>query len=484
MKRSLPALVALCGTLAACDGFREAMTAHVDVVAEAGPQELSVDRFAALLAQSKAPLNDDIAKAIADLWVNYQLMGQAAANNDSLNQPESVDEAMWFFIAQQRTGKWRDQVAKGWAVDTTADEARYGQGELLAAQHILLPLRQDSATPAQRAAVLQRAQALRARATSANFAELARENSADGSAQQGGSLGVFRRGAMVPEFEQALVALRPGEISPVVETQFGYHIIRRQTFDEVREEFTRQLAGAGTQKAESTYLAGLESANQVKFRANAVPLIKDVAKDVEAHRTDRSVIAEMKGDDLTAARLVEWLTGMPRGEELQVGLARQADSADIMRFARGVVTTELVLRQADSAKVALDTTEQKELRTAFGRLVTSTWDALEVAPASLADSNRSEIQRERAAAARIEQYMDRLLGNQARFVQIPGPLGNLLREKYDWKINDAGMERAVERANRLRAQADSTSAANRPESAVPMQPPIRMQGQPPPSDSQ
>jgi parvulin-like peptidyl-prolyl isomerase len=59
------------------------------------------------------------------------------------------------------------------------------------------------------------------------FAKLAEKHSKCNSSSSGGDLGVFDRGAMVKEFEQAVLALKPGEISGVVKTQFGYHIIRR-----------------------------------------------------------------------------------------------------------------------------------------------------------------------------------------------------------------------------------------------------------------
>lgn len=81
---------------------------------------------------------------------------------------------------------------------------------------------------AARQAALEEAQEVSAELRAGtDFSLLARRHSDDpGSRERGGDLGWFRRGRMVPEFERMAYALRPGEVSPVVETAFGFHIIR------------------------------------------------------------------------------------------------------------------------------------------------------------------------------------------------------------------------------------------------------------------
>ncbi|HEU4584656.1 MAG TPA: peptidylprolyl isomerase [Gemmatimonadaceae bacterium] len=468
MRRSLTALFAIVLTLGACEGFKEAMTAHVDVAAKAGSQELSVDRLAALLGQSKAPINSEIAHAITDLWVNYQLIGQAAAKGDSLNDPKLIDQALWPIIAQERMAKWHEKVASTFpGVDTTNAEAKYDQGDLLAARHILFVVPQN-ATATQRDSIRKHAEAVRARATSANFNDLAQKNSQDpGSASRGGDLGLFPKGAMVKEFQDAVEALKPGEISPVIQTQFGYHIIRRSTFPEVRDEFIKAINQDAMRAADSTYLTQLEEAAGLTIKDNAVGTIRAAAKDLDAHAKDDAVLATYKGGEFTLGRLVSWVNAYPQKPQIERGF-QQAPDSQVAQFLKIVVRNDLVLHQADSAKVELDSAELGELHGRFAQVVAQTWDQLGVSPSVLDDSGTTASARARVAAGHIDSYMDKLMAQEARFVDVPQPVATVLRDKYDWKVNDSGLERAIQNATKARAAADSANEKNRPASAVPL----------------
>lgn len=108
----------------------------------------------------------------------------------------------------------------------TANQERFVQPEQIDARHVLIKVAQkaDEATVAQ---ARQRIEQILAEAKQgADFAELAKRHSQDASAPNGGDLGYFQRGQMVKPFEDAAFALKPGEISEVVRTRFGFHIIK------------------------------------------------------------------------------------------------------------------------------------------------------------------------------------------------------------------------------------------------------------------
>lgn len=140
----------------------------------------------------------------------------------------------------------KDQIQIGEAAARQAYEAnkaRYQQPESRRASHILIQAGEGAKAKAEK--VLQEVKAKPAR-----FAELAKQYSDDpGSAAQGGNLGSFSRDMMVKPFADAAFQMKAGEISGLVESQFGYHIIRLDgisggavvPFEQVKAELMREL---------------------------------------------------------------------------------------------------------------------------------------------------------------------------------------------------------------------------------------------------
>src|SRR6185436_567358 len=124
---------------------------------------------------------------------------------------------------------------------------QYTTPEQVRASHVLLKTegKDDATVKAKAEELLKQAKG------GADFAELAKKNSEDEqSAKNGGDLDYFGRGRMVPEFDQAVFAMQPNQISDLVKTQYGYHIIKlmdkklatTKPLAEVRQQITDQLA--------------------------------------------------------------------------------------------------------------------------------------------------------------------------------------------------------------------------------------------------
>jgi hypothetical protein len=471
--RTLVGLAAAALVLTACEGLKEALTAHVDVAARAGSQELSVTRLGDLLGNAKiqVPVTRETAAIIADIWTGYQQLAYAAAHGDSLNDKKAIDKAMEPMVNAQRVNRFMDSIQKTFKVDS-GSEAAYNQaaGGLLAARHILIGFKNQGvpATQAEKDSLKKKADAVRAQVTPQNFAEMVKKYSTDPTApQNNGYLGVWPRGRMVPAFDAATAALKPGEISQPVETQFGYHIIQRLPYADAQKDFAAQYAQTSLRVADSSYVAQLEANANIQVKDNAPAAIKEAAKDPAKHRDDHGTIATFKGGELTVADFLGWMESVPPQQQIMQRIPQAPDSV-LKPFVKQVAEQQLLLKRADSAKVELAPEERANMYTSINQLVQNIWNALGVDPKMLADSAKSTAEKERLAASRVDAYLDRMMAGQAQPLAVPPPLKKVLDAKYESSVNPTGIDRAFERAQKVRTSADSARTANQPKSQIPL----------------
>lgn len=178
--------------------------------------------------------------------------------------------------------------------------ARLGGKEERRASHILIAVPKD-APPAERTKAKAKAEELLAAVKKApdSFAEVAKKNSQDpGSAAQGGDLDFFARGAMTKAFEDAAFALGKGQISGLVETEFGYHIIKvtdikmpkQRTFEEMKPELEAEVRKQQAQRkfaetADAFTNGVYEQSDSLKPVADKLKLEIRTAKNVHRQPT-------------------------------------------------------------------------------------------------------------------------------------------------------------------------------------------------------
>jgi hypothetical protein len=475
MKRSSTLMVAFATALsvAACDGLKEAFTAHVDIAARAERQELSTERLAGLIGRSTTvPIQSDVIRVVADLWVSYHLLGVAAARGDSLNDPELIEEAMWAQYAQVRTNKLMDSIVRTTTPpDTAGLEQRYLQGGVLASQHILVGMPQGGAgmSPQMQDSIRSVAEGIRARVTTENFSELVTAHSDDDGSKEAQGSYVFTPGEMVPEFEQATRSLQPGQIAPgLVQTQHGFHIVRRHLLSEVRDRFIAAISTSNVEGAQNAYIETLADEARLAVRPVAAARAREVATDPNAALSDRTVLVSGRRGDFTAARLAEYILAFPPGHPIRGTITNdQLPDSNVSQIVRNFAIRELIVAEADRARIEPDSADIADIHSLFATMVATTWQGLRIDPSSLGDSAQSQADRERLSARRVEAALDQLFetGGAMGFIDVPQPLGAALRSKYSSRVNVAGLERALERATQVRSMLDSTRANQ------PMQPP-------------
>ena len=155
----------------------------------------------------------------------------------------------------------------------TENESQFTRDETVAASHILIGTEPtDSAE--EKAAKRQQLEDIRQQLVDgADFATLAGEHSSCPSRAQGGSLGQFERGRMVPAFEQAAFSQEVGTVGEVVETQFGYHLIKVTErsepgitpLDEVKDQLVTFLNNRKQQQVVQEYVESLKENANISF---------------------------------------------------------------------------------------------------------------------------------------------------------------------------------------------------------------------------
>lgn len=154
-----------------------------------------------------------------------------------------------------------------------AHKSEYVTEPKVLCQHILVKV-EDNSTSDEKAAAFEKILAIKERiAAGGNFAEEAEKNSDCPSGREGGSLGWFGPGMMVPEFDKVAFEMKKGEVSGVVTTQFGYHIIYKadeqpggqQTLVDAHDQIKDLLRHEARGKAVDAFVAELREKAEIGF---------------------------------------------------------------------------------------------------------------------------------------------------------------------------------------------------------------------------
>jgi hypothetical protein len=338
--------------LAACEPASDEI-----LVARAADRSLSVDAVVQLLGpRADLPNEVEVVRAVADLWIDYTLFAKALADDPSLSQLD-FEPLVGPELEQQAILQLRDAAVEADTAITEAELrdlfAREAPGVTARASHILLTV-PERATAEQRDSVRAQAERLRERVLDGeDLGALARNFSQDrGSARNGGSLGSFGRGQLVRPLDEAIFALDTGEVGPVVESPYGYHVVRLDelsapAFDSIAADFRLAIQGRRFQVAESIFITELQDAAEPVVEETAAELVREVAADPLvglAGRTASRVVARYRGGNITLEEVRDFM--QTRAPEYLAQVQQAPDEVLEEQVVLSMIQRELLVEEA------------------------------------------------------------------------------------------------------------------------------------------
>ena len=445
--------------LAGCSALRDAFSAHAQVAGTAAGQTLTVDRLARVVGHAqRIPIRPDVLTGVANVYLDYAVFATELGRGRDLHDSALVLAAQWPVVAQLKWERYHDRLiaTRGKLTPVQADSA-FQAGTVRLFQHILIRIPQSAVSMVeqqkekQATAVLMQAAAQRG----FNFAQLARRYSEDpGTKTRGGYLPATPRGQFVPAFDSAAWTLPPGAMTAVVRTPFGFHIIRRPPLAEVRDSFRADLENSRTAQFDSLYLDSLAKQRQLKIGSGAPALVRQAVPQIVSARSDTRPLATYRGGTFQVKDLARWLLALDPNDVRGISTA---SDAQLNQFLKVLAQREMLLVEVDKAGIQLNPGDWRQLRAEHDSGLARLEGVLGVSPQLLKDSAATPAARVQLAMAHVDRYVDQAVTQGSTpFVPVPPFLASALRQGQPWSLNEAGIARAVESAQAIRA-ADTTA---------------------------
>ncbi|HYO45947.1 MAG TPA: peptidylprolyl isomerase [Gemmatimonadota bacterium] len=364
-----------------------------ETVARVGDKTITVEDVAGYMQRANYGANlKDVERAVNEM-IDAHLVLDRARNRYTPVPVESLQMREW--KSTLLVNQFRENVI--WK-DVKVDEAKlqewYDQnvGEQVTLDHILIRGPQSAPTaapgggaapgspqePGMQAAKREADSLLVALKGGADFAAAAREHSDDASsAAGGGRMQPFGRGQMVASFEQAAFETPVGQFAPVIESQFGFHILKvversKPALDDVREEIESQLARPMQGEAEDRYITNLMETSRLEFHETNIDSligILDAERPPQSGERDLE-LATFEGGRIPLGEIWGLYEVLPPGNRQAIA---QLDQSGMVQALASMVQQKLMLARAEAAGVVLDSLRQAQLDERVDQLLLSAY---------------------------------------------------------------------------------------------------------------
>ena len=437
--RAFAAALAAALTVGACESG-----APVGPVAQVGTWSLSGARLADLLVLGQPlPLDSVTVGALVDQWVSMAALAQRADAGADLVGAEARDASLWLERRQALLdAERRHRLGADTTVSAGRAEAVFRADTLRLLAHVLRRTG-PGASPQEKDLQRRTAQDILDDLLAGGSWNDAVARSEDAETRdEAGLLGLLRPEEVRAPLRAAAARLQPGQVSSLVESSLGFHILYRPRWEDVAPLYARLLSERLAQAADSIANRDLLATRHVRTAPEAAAAVRAMAEDPggPAAPAGGAPLATWDGGALQPAVAQHYVTALP--DEARRRLAGSSDEA-ATDFVRQLSGREIRVEDAGGEGLAPD----PETLASLDRMHADDVAKLRAALDGGADRAPTE--------ATVDRYMERLVARQVAFEPLPPLFRAWLLEPLTWSVDERAVRAATQEARGLLAASGS-----------------------------
>jgi hypothetical protein len=416
-----------------------------------GPDTLVVQRLAEILVLAQPmELTPDQAGLWVQQWLEVSAVAEAAARGVDLWDEGLTERAI---SVELQEALILDHVARASGdlpplTDERVDSI-YRAGELRLIGHIFRsagPGLSPSSREDQRA-VAERLHRILAETGQLSVVNLENE---DPVAREQGGVRLVSPGELPPDLEAVAYALEPGQLSALVESPFGFHVVFRPRLEGIQPTYARMVEERLREELHAWYLDEREELLEVEVEESGMTRIESVLTEPLEWVDREEPVARHPGGGLTAGEVARLVLHLPPGAAEDI--LRQGEEGMLELVRELAARARLEGEALESRLVPLDDL-RADLVQGYRRQVEALWRHARIHPDSLAVEAPDPGQRLELALWRVDQYLEALAARRVPLESVPPLLAAHLLSEQDWGMDEARVGEAVALAGRLLAAA-------------------------------
>ena len=402
-----------------------------------GPDTLTVERLSNWLVLGQPlPITAEVATGLAEHWL--EMAAVARAEPARLRSPRVAEQVRWPELRAVDLNRFLARAVPSVQPSPATVESAFAGDRWRMAAHILRRASRE-AHPEERDRQREAARRIRDAITRGTPWDVAvRESEDEETRTRNGLLGLVERGDLSPALAGSVFSLRPGEVSSVVESDAGFHVVYRPRLEDVRPLFREALATRLSDEAWDEHLSEQVQAANLRLSDDGAERLRSTAlglRGADSGDGERPPLATWRTGALSDSVARRYLGTLDAADRR--GL-RQAPDEDWALLLRDIARQEVVWDLVEGEEEPMPSGLREEVLAGHDSTVTALFDAL-----GAADGSRD--------AAAVHAYLERVVSRRQDPVSMPAPLRALLLRGSgeDEGVDTAGVRAAVDRAARL-----------------------------------